>query len=300
MDTTSQSDQKAVKVDPLFVPDRNLELFDEEKLFQHFKVSNEIRFVSCAKVKFGGERKKIKGKTFFKVWFKDAVFENVYFQDCIFDECWLLGAVFQNCEFHDCQLKNCNTHKVRFDRTYIDPRSFSKLPDKSRYANIGVHLFQELFRNSHEMLQPDFKNSAEYEFRRWQRYELASRWRGAAGRTWRTARRWAGNMFFFMLSGYGLKPSRVVIWFSFFLFFVILFNYATWPCFDFHSGSKLAVEHPTFPLAVYYSVITLSTLGYGDITPQSSFGLLVTSLEAMLGLVWLALLASVLIKKVLR
>jgi hypothetical protein len=174
------------------------------------------------------------------------------------------------------------------------------MPDKKRYANIGVHLFQQLYRNSAEMLQPDFSNLAEYEFKKWQRYELGSKWRNREPHKWRIARRWTRNLFFFLVSGYGLKPFRVVMWLLAILTGVIVFNYNCWSSFDFHSNSGLGVEAPSLPLAIYYSVVTLTTLGYGDITPQSSFGLLATSIEVIFGLVGLAMLASALIKKVLR
>jgi hypothetical protein len=45
-------------------------------------------------------------------------------------------------------------------------------------------------------------------------------------------------------------------------------------------------EHPHFIDFVYYSVMTISTTGYGDVTPQSSSAKVLASTEALVGLAW--------------
>lgn len=289
--------------DPLFSSESELPTFNEARLLEHFQVSDEVKNVFYEEGStFRPERprNKLRNKRFINVWFKSATIQGLTFQDCVFEDCRLIGTIFKDCEFHDCEFKHCNTHKIQFESTYIDPSSFVDLPDKNKYPNIGVHLFQQLYRNSVEAHQPDFSNSAEYEFKKWKRYELLWKLRNREPHKWRNGKRWATNLFFFLVSGYGLKPLRVVSWLLLSLTGVITFNYNYWSWFDFHSGSGLSVGQATLPLAVYYSVVTLTTLGYGDITPQSSFGLLATSIEVIFGLVGLALLASALIKKVLR
>jgi hypothetical protein len=243
---------------------------------------------------------KLQGATFTDVWFKRTIIENARFYDCHFVDCRLLGVTFRNCEFHDCIFAHCNTHKIKFEQTYIDPKSFVRLPNQKDYSNIGVHLFQQLYRNAHEIFQPDFQNSAEYEFKLWKSFELEAKWRTGDPQRARIAKRWFGNIFFFLASGYGLRPSRIIAWLILFLMGTIAFNHMCWTLFDFHSGSGLSVKEATPELAIYYSIVTLTTLGYGDITPQSIFGLRAASVEVIFGLVGLALLASALIKKVLR
>jgi voltage-gated potassium channel len=51
---------------------------------------------------------------------------------------------------------------------------------------------------------------------------------------------------------------------------------------------------------IYYTVITVTTVGYGDITPVTAGGLMVASVEALLGLVWFGMLTSIIVKKVFR
>jgi hypothetical protein len=44
--------------------------------------------------------------------------------------------------------------------------------------------------------------------------------------------------------------------------------------------------------AVYYSFVTLTTLGYGDVIPQSSPARLLAALEALTGQIYLAVLVA--------
>jgi Ion channel/Pentapeptide repeats (8 copies) len=50
----------------------------------------------------------------------------------------------------------------------------------------------------------------------------------------------------------------------------------------------------------YFSIVTFTTLGYGDITPKNLAGELIVSLEVVLGYLVLGLLISVLADKVVR
>ncbi|RME23141.1 MAG: two pore domain potassium channel family protein, partial [Deltaproteobacteria bacterium] len=50
----------------------------------------------------------------------------------------------------------------------------------------------------------------------------------------------------------------------------------------------------------YFSIVTLTTLGYGDIHPQSTAGQVLASAEALLGYVGLGGLLSILANKLAR
>ena len=54
--------------------------------------------------------------------------------------------------------------------------------------------------------------------------------------------------------------------------------------------SRFAVED--FPLALYFSFVTLTTLGYGDITPASPAAQMLVGLEAMMGQLFVAILIA--------
>ena len=55
-------------------------------------------------------------------------------------------------------------------------------------------------------------------------------------------------------------------------------------------------KHPTLMDFVYYSVVTISTTGYGDVSPQSSLAKMLASAEVLIGLAWtIVVFAAVLI-----
>jgi hypothetical protein len=55
-------------------------------------------------------------------------------------------------------------------------------------------------------------------------------------------------------------------------------------------------KHPTLIDFVYYSVVTISTTGYGDVSPQSPLAKMLASAEALIGLAWtIVVFAAVLI-----
>ena len=50
----------------------------------------------------------------------------------------------------------------------------------------------------------------------------------------------------------------------------------------------------------YYSIVTYTTLGFGDVTPRTVGGMVVVTIEVILGYVTLGLLISILANKVAR
>ena len=83
---------------------------------------------------------------------------------------------------------------------------------------------------------------------------------------------WCRSLFFRVIMGYGEKPFRVLA-----NAIIVILGYAT---IYFRFG---AITDRTFPGALYFSVITFTTLGYGDVVPLGPFRLLAAS-EAMSGL----------------
>ena len=45
-------------------------------------------------------------------------------------------------------------------------------------------------------------------------------------------------------------------------------------------------------LALYYSIVTLTTLGYGDIVPTNSFARMLAAVEAIVGQIYLVVLVA--------
>jgi len=59
-------------------------------------------------------------------------------------------------------------------------------------------------------------------------------------------------------------------------------------------------DHPTFLSPIYYSVVTLSTLGYGDVVPASAAAQIVAMLEVIVGYLALGGLISIFANKMAR
>jgi Pentapeptide repeats (9 copies) len=245
----------------------------------------------------------IKNKRFDRVRFFEVRFRNLTFRECVFDKCLFLSAEFHDCEFHECSFLECNTNKIKFYRTYISPSSFLKqIFDKKKYSNIGVDLFQSLLRNSVQESQPEFKSIAEYHFRLWKRYNDVHHWVTKSGTTrWTDFRfylRWMTNVASQAFSGYGLRVSNVLISTFAFLFIIALCNHLLWEKFNFDPGKFENVSY--ISKLIFFTVGTLSNFGTNELTPRSEFGLLVVSIEVLLGLAWIAISTAMLVKRVLR
>ncbi len=59
---------------------------------------------------------------------------------------------------------------------------------------------------------------------------------------------------------------------------------------DLPAPMLFGAEHSTTPL--YFSFVTLTTLGYGDVTPVGSFGRMLASVEALIGQIYIAVLVA--------
>lgn len=78
-----------------------------------------------------------------------------------------------------------------------------------------------------------------------------------------------------------IKPLTVLL-----AYLVIIISYA---CLYYFNPSDLNVEELSFAKSVYFSVVTITTLGYGEITPKTDLGMLIAGSEAIVGIVIIGL-----------
>ena len=102
-----------------------------------------------------------------------------------------------------------------------------------------------------------------------------------------------------LFAGYGLRTSPFIGWTLIIFVLIIFANHTLWDSFGMKSD-LVGIGKPNLITTFYYTVITLSTLGYGDITPSTSLGMALAGIESILGIIWLAILASIIIKKIVR
>ncbi|MBR1218201.1 pentapeptide repeat-containing protein [Bradyrhizobium sp. U87765 SZCCT0131] len=244
----------------------------------------------------------VRDRQFIEFSFSKTLIEEIEFNKCTFIDCLFIGSVFKNCRFSECTFISCNTYRVEFADVYLDPRSFSKCLDEERHQNIGVHLYQELLNNSRRQSQPDFAHYALFEFRRWLRLEQCYQFRKnhkqmRISRTQvklalRIATSWAFQKFI----GFGVRLRNYILTATAAASALTIFNHY----FSAQLGLKINGEPLSSPIdAFYFTIITLTTIGYGDITPTSPLGRVLVAGEGIIGFVLFATLASMIYRKIL-
>ena len=98
---------------------------------------------------------------------------------------------------------------------------------------------------------------------------------------------------------YGQSIQLLACW-GFLVAFLFGIIYASAPdSFVFHYGAPDPPDMP-FLTPFYFSIVTLTTLGFGDVTPMTNLAQLVVMAEVILGYIGLGLLISILANKVAR
>jgi len=274
------------------------EIESEEELLDHFKRSDQLKNVIYRPDKLAPTRplNRFSNYKFENVSFSKTVIKEVIFIACEFKDCLFIGTTFLKCEFHRCKFNGCNLHKIIFKDTYINPNVFAKLLDHRKHSNIGVHLFHQLNVNSLNTYQRDFAITAEFFFRKWKRYQLTYEWKNGELGFLSFFKQWLPNILYYLLAGYGLRAKFFAKWTIILVSIVVFINYYFWNVFTIigKEGKNGLIE------AFYFTIITLTTVGYGDLVPASNIGMFVIGLEAILGIVWLGVFASMIIRRLVR
>ena len=76
--------------------------------------------------------------------------------------------------------------------------------------------------------------------------------------------------------------------FQWYLIFIFFFGYIYWG-FSIPFSKDDNEVALSLPHSIYFSVVTITTLGYGDISPSNLWGMLLTGIEVILGIITLGL-----------
>ena len=236
-------------------------------------------------------------KTFTNVSFSKTIIEGIVFRNCAFIDCLFIDTTFVDCEFHDCSFKDCNPYKIAFHNTYIDPTVFEGMVDKVKYSNIGVQLFQSLYKNSSDMAQRGPTRAAQFNLNKWQRYVLDHKYPGLAKLRPKCLKEWLPNMLFYVIAGYGIRAKFLLAW----AFLIVIastgINYLLWESLSVigpngSAGGKNLTE------VAFYTATTLAA--FGNLHPGSDVGKLVSMVETGFGLIVVALFLTWLVRLALR
>lgn len=239
---------------------------------------------------------RVENKTFVNVSFSKTTIKHLEFINCRFLRCLFIGTTFKSCRFSGCSFIDTNVHRVEFIDVYIDPRSFSKCLDIKRHQNIGVHLHHDVLKNSRQQAQPEFSDISVYQFRKWKRaqaiYEMSKLDCISKVKKLPSI---LSDIAYQHLLGYGVR------WMN--LFITTLLSCIVLSIINFKLSNVFGLHHNGAPLTsfidvFYFTTVILTTLGFGDIAPVTQIGRLVIAIEALLGFLLLALLASMTFRKI--
>lgn len=237
---------------------------------------------------------KQKDITYLNISFKDTTFVNVSFVNCTFNGCLLLSSKFIKCEFINCKFINTNTKKSEFTETLIDPEYFRKNFDLKTDTNIAIDLYQALYKGLSNERQPERSRQSLYLMHRAQNAHLNSQLKRNRIGLPKFIQKKTGHLFRVMTSGYGLKLHRITFTLIAFVSIFSVINYYYRDDFFGHGVICSPLD------SIYFTVVTLTTLGYGDIVPQTGFGKIVVAGEVMLGIVIIFLFLSSISSRVVR
>jgi hypothetical protein len=233
-------------------------------------------------------------KLFNSISFKDTVFYKVRFIRCKFEGCIFMGATFNECEFIDCVFKNTNANKIKVNSCLIDPKCFDENFDLKSDTNIAVNVYQSLYKNASREYQSEHALYSLYKMKNAEYHHLSSRLdRGIITK----AQYYKKRMFYCVhdfISGYGLKTLKVL---RLLIIFIIAFSSVNY--FFSESIFKDGVDF-TIINSIYFTCVTMTTLGYGDITPYTDFGKILVTLQALFGFIVLSLFMASVINRAVK
>jgi hypothetical protein len=286
-------------LDAFFQLNTPFETYDESRLVQHFKTSNDLRNVLYEPSEWPKELRRIGRATFQNVSLSKKTIAAVTFTDCRFEDCLFIGTTFDNVHFHNCRFVNCNFFKVRIVECYLDPKSvrFDK-KYRQEAANIGVHLFQQLLENSSRTKQPFFEIDADIRFRQWKRAQL---WYDRSTNkisTGELAISYVRSGLYELFCGFGYRPLRFAGWTIILFSLVAMINLLV-----FGSGLTIngkPISRPDIVDSVFFTFSVMTVLGFSSIVPVASAAKLAIVFEALIGVGWMGLFTSLLVKRFLK
>ena len=212
--------------------------------------------------------------------FSGAILVGVNFKDADFDE----RTYLHNVNFSDCKLDNSTLKNayLNLDRIIIQEKENNYYEARRIYLSLKNYFKKEGMYNI----------SGEYYYRE----KLMENKCNLEDKKYFE---WIFNSFFNLIAGYGERCLRVIIgW------FIIIFGYAF--IYYYFSGIydgmayKITSYNAKFLEAIYFSIVTFTTLGFGDLAPKPGLFQLITSSEALVGAIFMALFIFVFARKMSR
>jgi len=222
---------------------------------------------------------------------------------------------FRNIELDKKNIKKLNLFNIKNQGTiYLD---WNKNNVKNAIDN-GTDDYEKR-ANQYRMLKENYRKLGQYEWEdkayyEFKRNQLKAEWEDVKNRKFKGTcilnkigfefkRLWDGfwyplkTIFFKWIGGFGTKPLRIFITM---LVTVILFGIG----YKFIGDSLINTENAQMSgkllKSFYHSAVTFLTIGYGDIQPASTLGVILSGIEGFVGLFLMSYFTVAFVRKVLR
>lgn len=238
--------------------------------------------------------KKISGITFENVSLSKTKIEKYTFENCMFKDCLFIGTSFLQVEFHGCQFEDCNFFKSTFEKVYGKPMQFRRAIQNNSYANIAVHLYQQLRENYYLESQREFKNEAEYYFAKWKRKLTLSEAKRKNHPIYKYGLSVAASFIYDVVLGYGYRLRNLVLSTALLICLLITLNH--W----FAAYLFTRPESPSIIKSIYFTITTMATLGASGYSPLSEIGYGVVTINVVIGISILTATLNSIFRKVIR
>lgn len=250
----------------------------------NFRIANFQGEASFGRAKFQGETD----------FFEAAFQENLYFGGTEFRGRThiLPRCIRKGISFFEATLENISLTPLNLDKdAWIDFRGARFTNTQIRREDIENHIRQEQeddFSGAEEiylLLKNNFHSLGRYDNESWAFKKERDMQRKSYFHAKRPLR-WLGSMFWNLLYGYGERPFWIFGWCGFLLFFSSFIYWLSKGVF--HVTGTCLIPVGDYWNNLYFSVVTFTTLGYGDFRPIGTIKVL-ASIEALLGIFLIAL-----------
>jgi len=270
------------------------------------------------KAYFGGanlENAYLKGANLKGAYLRGAILKNSRLDSTCLENAEMLGADLQNAKLWNsnltgAKLQNSNLRNAEFNEKTVlfDVNLYQSKIDNSTlkfaYANLDKIVLQEknkVYKKAKEVYRA-LKNY----FRQEGMYDISGEYYYKeklmeAKCNWKDKKyfKWIFNILLNLVAGYGERPLNVLIWWISIIFGNSFIYY-------FFSGIyngiaiNIASYSPKYLEALYFSIVTFTTLGFGDLAPKPGFFQIIASIEAILGAIFMAMFIYVFARKMAR
>lgn len=214
----------------------------------------------------------------------------------------LTGAVLQDTSLMRANLKDAKFNKnTALHNANLFNCNFENSTIKNAYKQLDKVVIQErekkyiLAKEVYLMLKNYFKQEGMYELsgEYYYREKLMETKCFRKDKEWL---KWIGNHILHKIAGFGERPQWVLLWWA---FIILLWGFFYWIFNGIMVNSNISYN-PTPLEALYFSGVTFTTLGFGDIAPKQGIFQLFALVEALLGAIFMAMFIFVFARKMIR